>query len=459
MREPFGPRDRRLLEEVGAEVGVLVQALVANRALQRSRERLVSAREEERRRLQRDLHDGLGPSLATRLMKLEVARELIATDPVRAAGLVDELEDQTEADIAEVRRLVDGLRPPTLDQLGLVPALRQRADEHNHAAALDPAASVLTWTVSADDVGSLPAAVEVAAYRIVVEAVTNALRHSRGRVCAVSLRRSGDQLRIRVEDDGIGPAARSGPAPGWAARRCASAPRRSAGRARRRQGPGGGTLVEARLPLSLGRACPAGRGEGGVVMEPLRVMVVDDHDEFRQGLAALLAGSEGMQVVGTADNGADAVRRALELQPDVVLMDLNMPRLNGIEATERIVASSPHIGVLVLTMHEDDESVFAAVRAGARGYLLKGVRRADVLRSIEAVGAGEVIFGPTIAARDHDVLPGRARRAGGPGLPRAHRPRARDPDAHRVREGERRDRRVAWGCPPRRSATTRATSS
>lgn len=134
-------------------------------------------------------------------------------------------------------------------------------------------------------------------------------------------------------------------------------------------------------------------------MEPLRVMLVDDHDEFRQGLEALMAGSDGLHVVGTADNGADAVRRALELQPDVVLMDLNMPQLNGIEATERIVASSPHIGVLVLTMHEDDESVFAAVRAGARGYLLKGVRRADVVRSIEAVGAGEVIFGPTIAER------------------------------------------------------------
>ena len=134
-------------------------------------------------------------------------------------------------------------------------------------------------------------------------------------------------------------------------------------------------------------------------MEILRILVVDDHDDFRSGLEALLASSATIELVGTATNGVDAVRAALALQPDVVLMDLQMPRLNGIEATERIVASSPHIGVLVLTMMEDDDSVFAAIQAGAKGYLLKGARRAEIMRSIEAVGAGEVIFGPGIADR------------------------------------------------------------
>ncbi len=134
-------------------------------------------------------------------------------------------------------------------------------------------------------------------------------------------------------------------------------------------------------------------------MDRLRILVVDDHEEFRTGLKALLAASTTSEVVGTATNGVDAVSAALTLQPDIVLMDLQMPRLNGIEATERIVGSSPHIGVLVLTMMEDDDSVFAAVRAGARGYLLKGARRAEIVRSIEAVGAGEVIFGPGIAER------------------------------------------------------------
>ena len=134
-------------------------------------------------------------------------------------------------------------------------------------------------------------------------------------------------------------------------------------------------------------------------MEPVRVLVVDDHEEFRRGVEALLSAAPSIEVVGRAPVRRVAVAMALDLQPDVVLMDLQMPLLNGVEATERIVSSSPHISVLVLTMMEDEDSVFAAVRAGARGYLLKGARRSEVVRSIEAVGAGEVIFGPGIADR------------------------------------------------------------
>jgi DNA-binding NarL/FixJ family response regulator len=126
---------------------------------------------------------------------------------------------------------------------------------------------------------------------------------------------------------------------------------------------------------------------------------VDDHDEFRKGLEAMLGAADGVEVVGSAADGARAVDLALGLQPDIVLMDLQMPRLNGVEATGRIVASSPHISVIVLSMMDDEDSVFAAVRAGARGYLLKGARRQEILRAIEAVGAGEVIFGPGIADR------------------------------------------------------------
>ena len=134
-------------------------------------------------------------------------------------------------------------------------------------------------------------------------------------------------------------------------------------------------------------------------METVRVLVVDDHPVFRDGLRALLASAAGVEIAGEAATGQDAVDAAAALQPDVVLMDLHLPGLNGIEATRAIVAASPHIAILILTMLEDDDSVFAAMRAGARGYLLKGAAQDEILRAIEAVASGEAIFGPVIAAR------------------------------------------------------------
>ncbi len=133
-------------------------------------------------------------------------------------------------------------------------------------------------------------------------------------------------------------------------------------------------------------------------MEKLRVLIADDHPVFRYGLRALIAADPGMELVGEATDGEEAVALVSTLQPDVVLMDLNMPGMNGIEATRRITPASPSVGVLVVTML-DDESVFAAVRAGARGYLLKGAEAAETLRAIRAVGNGEVIFSPGVARR------------------------------------------------------------
>ncbi|TDW93051.1 LuxR family two component transcriptional regulator [Kribbella pratensis] len=133
--------------------------------------------------------------------------------------------------------------------------------------------------------------------------------------------------------------------------------------------------------------------------EPVRVLLADDHPVYRDGLAALLGSLDGVEVVGTAADGVEAVDGARELQPDVVVMDVQMPRLDGIEATRAITADSPHIGVVVLTMAEEDQTLFAAMRAGARGYLLKGASQGEIVRAITAVAQGEAIFGPAIARR------------------------------------------------------------
>ena len=131
----------------------------------------------------------------------------------------------------------------------------------------------------------------------------------------------------------------------------------------------------------------------------LRLLLVDDHPLVREGLRALLSALPNMVVVGEASDGEEAVTRALEQQPDVILMDLHMPKLNGIEATRRIVQANPSIGILVLTMLGDDDSVFGAMRAGAHGYLLKGAGKEEVLRAITVVAHGEAIFSPQIAQR------------------------------------------------------------
>ncbi len=133
--------------------------------------------------------------------------------------------------------------------------------------------------------------------------------------------------------------------------------------------------------------------------ESLRILLVDDHPLVRNGLRALLASVTDMAVVGEAASGEEAIARTAELLPDIILMDLHMPGVNGIEATRRILQAQPHMGILVLTMLEDDASVFAAMRAGARGYLLKGADQTEVLRAIGVVAHGEAIFSPPIAQR------------------------------------------------------------
>ena len=134
-------------------------------------------------------------------------------------------------------------------------------------------------------------------------------------------------------------------------------------------------------------------------METIRIVIADDHPVFRYGLRALLSAEPDTEVVGEATTGAEAIALATTLLPDILLMDLNMPDVNGIEATRQIAQLVPQVGILVITMVDDDDSVFAAMRAGARGYLLKGAEGDETVRAIHAVSHGEAIFSPAIARR------------------------------------------------------------
>ena len=213
--------------------------------LQRSRERLVAAREEERRRLRRDLHDGLGPQLASQTLKLEAARETIRTDPDRAEALLGQLIDKSQGQIAEIRRLVYALRPPALDELGLVGALRE-------TAAQGELSGLRVSFIAPDRLPPLPAAVEVAAYRIIQEALTNVIRHARAGSCRVTLalNEAAGTLALEVTDDGLGLPAEVRAGVGLVSMRERAA--ELGGVCRVEAGPDGGVRVAASLPLPPG---------------------------------------------------------------------------------------------------------------------------------------------------------------------------------------------------------------
>ena len=134
-------------------------------------------------------------------------------------------------------------------------------------------------------------------------------------------------------------------------------------------------------------------------MKPIRVLIADDHALFREGVNAILKSVPDIELVGEAGTGQEAFTLASDLKPDVILMDIQMPDVNGVDATERILQTQPEAGIIIVTMLEDDDSLFSAIRAGARGYVLKGADKAEMLKSIRAVAEGEALFGPAIATR------------------------------------------------------------
>ena len=210
--EEFSSTNLRLLEDLARQAGAAAHAARLTAELRRSRGRLVSTREEERRRLRRDLHDGLGPTLGGLTLGLDAARSSLIKDPETADAVLLELKAQTQDAVADIRRVVHGLRPPALDDLGLVAAVRQQAARHGALSGDPPRMAegkhgpVFSVETPEDGLPPLPAAVEVACYRIAQEAITNVSRHARALNCRIRI--SPDDRRgflyLEVADDGVG---------------------------------------------------------------------------------------------------------------------------------------------------------------------------------------------------------------------------------------------------------------
>jgi signal transduction histidine kinase len=241
----FTQPDLAVFELLSGPLALAVQATALSAALQESRGRIVGAREEERRRLRRDLHDGLGPALTGVAFKADAACNVVTEHPQLARQLVTELRTDVTAAIEDIRRLVDGLRPPALDELGLVESLRQHFA--GTARGRDGAPVVVEISTTPAPLPSLPAAVEVAAYRIVTEALTNAVRHAAARRIEIRIEILGAGLRLEIVDDGR-PGEPWTPGVGLTSMRERAA--ELGGCCRAGPSPGGGGRVSAWLPLT-----------------------------------------------------------------------------------------------------------------------------------------------------------------------------------------------------------------
>jgi signal transduction histidine kinase len=238
-------KDMALLEDIAHPAGAIAQSVRLNLALQRSRERLVMAREEERRRIRRDLHDGLGPALASQTFQLDEILERIHEAPLKAVELAEELKRQNQELMADIRALVYELRPPTLDELGVAGAIRAQVSQYERFGNLG-----IVVTTNPDPLPDLPAAVEVAAYRITREAITNTIRHASATRCDARLQAVADILTISVRDNGSGLSRSRRPGVGLVSmqERCEEL----GGTFEARSSKGGGTEIVASLPIMNG---------------------------------------------------------------------------------------------------------------------------------------------------------------------------------------------------------------
>jgi DNA-binding NarL/FixJ family response regulator/signal transduction histidine kinase len=395
-------QDSKTIGLIAQHVGGATYVVRMTRDLQHARERLVLTREEERRRLRRNLHEAVGPTLTTIALKMGALRERVQPDQTTEA-MVTEVREQIRQVVTQIRHVIYDLRPPALEELGLLMTIREQAQQFSIGGL-----QVVVHTP--EFLPPLPAAVEVAAYRIVLEALSNVATHSRATHCEVNLRIT-DQLLIDVIDNGVGVPERLQVGVGISSMR--ERVSELGGNCAFTKAPGGGTHVSVHLPM-FHESATAGTGDGSNHIavqsvtgstanrtpgQPVKVMLVDDHRFFREGVRNVLKNTEDMQVVAEAGTGTEAVELAAAHQPNVILMDLHMPGINGVEATHRILSVCPDVCIVVLSMSEDTDSVLASLRAGACGYILKDADEAELLRAIRAAAHGEAFFGRAISRR------------------------------------------------------------
>ena len=331
----------------------------------------------ERMRVARELHDAVAHNISVIALQAAGADGIVERDPSRAAeiaALIASVAREALVELERLSRALDAEPDEAPPGLASVDALAERTG----AAGLQVELEV------DGEPAPLPAGLDLAAYRIVQEALANAYKHAHAGRARVTVHYEPRAVELEVADDGRGPApvtrTRNGAGHGLVGMRERAA--LYGGTLEAGAGPAGGFVVRARLPIYVS----------------IRVLIADDQSLVRAGLRLVLEGHDDIEVVGEASNGHEAIFSAGRLKPDVVLMDIRMPELDGLAATRRITAEHP-ARVLVLTTYDLDEYVYDALQAGASGFLLKDTPPAQLVDGIRAVASGEALLAPTVTRR------------------------------------------------------------
>lgn len=361
------------------------------RRLQDLLDKLLVVREEERRRVARDIHDGLTQVAVAAHQNLQAfADESPPGSPSSETKLSHALELARQT-VGEARGVISGLRTDVLDELGLVAALRLLIDSLRTEG----------WEIGYDETlgeQRLAAEIETTLYGVCQEALTNVRKHARTTRANVTLKHLGDRIYLEVQDRGCGfdsevPPQNAGPGEQVGLRCMRERITMLGGEHRIHSRPGVGTSVGAEIPLL--HTTPARQEEDRTAQ--VRLLVADDHALVRDGIRTMLASEPGLEVVGEAADGHEAVGLCHRLYPDLVLMDVKMPKMDGLDAAGAIRAACSKTRVLMLTSYENPDYLLAAVRAGAAGYITKDATKPELVSAIQAALHGQSALNPDLA--------------------------------------------------------------
>ena len=396
----YGQREVQHAEQIADHLAVVIE-----HSLLHEQSKSIG-RLEERTRLARELHDTLGQSLSAVVMRLELALEGVDAHQGSVGVEIQAARDEARSSLDEAHRLVWDLQPVAFESGGLSDALR---DELARARRVGLEVSLDTrGTVPAD----LESNIEHTVLRIALEALNNVREHAKTASADVVLEYRPHDVRLHVTDDGVGFDPASIAEPGGERMRgfgLASMQERArlvGGRLEIRSAPGAGTEIEAILPVTptAPRAqAPAVTPDSTVATldrgATISVLVVDDHQVARGGIRRMLEQAEGIEVVGEAANGETAIRLAKRLRPDVVLLDVRMPGLDGVATLRQMRERGITARVILLSVFARDEQIFDGLHSGARGYLTKDIGHAELAQAIRTVFAGGSLLPPVIAER------------------------------------------------------------